>query len=117
MQHAHAKRTTKADADRLAKADADSKARDIDPDDPAAVAHADDDENFYVDQNGLTRWRILSPSGEVIASADRGFDSRDEARQAMDEANKDGQLDALRKFQPQNATTGGQMTTTENIHQ
>lgn len=108
MQHAHAKRT---------KADSKAEDKDIDLDDLAAVAHADDDENFYVDQNGLTRWRILSPSGEVIASADRGFDSRDEARKAMDEATKDGRLDALRKFQPQNATTGGQMTTTENIHQ
>lgn len=83
----------------------------IPEDDPAFMDHIDDTvgiPGFYKDQNGLTRWRITAGEGEVLASADRGFASEEEAKADFDEQVKNNTLPALKVFQPQNAASGVQ---------
>ena len=63
---------------------------------------------FYHDQNGLIRWRISGEGTEIVASANRGFESEKDARADYDKQVANGTLGQLKRFQPQNAASGVQ---------
>lgn len=81
---------------------------------PSPLSGHSDDPDFYVDQHGLVRWRVLGGGGEVITSADQGFESEAEAKKDFEDAKKTGRLINLMEFQGKSASG---FTTTENIHQ
>lgn len=83
----------------------------IPEEDRAFMDHIDDtvgNPGFYRDQNGLQRWRITAGEGEVLASADRGFPTREDAQADYDEKVAANTLPALKVFQPKNGASGVQ---------
>lgn len=83
----------------------------IPEDDAGFMDHIDDtvgNPGFYRDQNGLQRWRITAGEGEVLASADRGFPTQEEAKADYDEKVAANTLPALKVFQPKNGASGVQ---------
>lgn len=77
--------------------------------DPTSGHSADPD--LYKDQHDLFRWRVLGGGGEVITSAERGFETEKEAKADFAEARKSGKLMDLIEFQ---GKSGSGFTTTEN---